>query len=48
MPVFVRFTLVAAILAALGYIGLYVMAVHFEPEQKEVRKSVPSIQIKRE
>ena len=47
MPAIVRFTILAGVLAVVGYVGLYVMAVHFEPEQKEVRKSLPSIQIKR-
>lgn len=47
MPAFVKFALFAAVLTAIGYVGMYVLAVHFEPEQKEVRKSLPSIKIQR-
>lgn len=47
MPPIVRLTLVAAVLAALGYIGLYMMAIHFEPEPSEVRKSLPGVRIER-
>lgn len=41
MPAVFKFTLLAAVLAGIGYVGLYVLAVHFEPEPKEVRKSLP-------
>lgn len=41
MPAIVKFTLIAALLAAVGYVTLYMLAVHFEPEQTEVRKSLP-------
>lgn len=41
MPAVVKFMLLTAVLAGAGYVGLYVLAVHFEPEPKEVRKSLP-------
>ncbi|MEO1695373.1 MAG: histidine kinase [Pseudomonadota bacterium] len=47
MPAFLKFAILAGVLAAAGYVGMYVLAVHFEPEQKEVRKSLPSIKIQR-
>lgn len=47
MPAIVKFVVFTAVIALAGYIALYVLAVHFEPEPKEVRKSLPSIKIKR-
>ena len=47
MNAILKFAVLAAVISAIGYVSLYVMAVHFEPEQKEVRKSIPSITIKR-
>ncbi|MEL6871380.1 MAG: hypothetical protein AAFO62_01015 [Pseudomonadota bacterium] len=41
MPVIVRFAIFAVVLSIAGYVGLYVMAKHFEPEPKEVTKSLP-------
>ncbi|MEL6298069.1 MAG: hypothetical protein AAFQ45_05830 [Pseudomonadota bacterium] len=37
----VRFAIFAIVLSVAGYIGLYVMAKHFEPEPREVTKSLP-------
>jgi len=47
MPGLVKFGILAGGISLLGYVGLYVLAVHFEPAQEEVSKSVPSITIKR-
>ncbi|MEL6623454.1 MAG: hypothetical protein AAFY53_03420 [Pseudomonadota bacterium] len=47
MPAVLKYAIVAAIVSALSYVTLYVFAVHFEPEQKEVRKSLPSVKIQR-
>jgi hypothetical protein len=41
MPAIVKFILIAALMAVIGYVSLYMLAVHFEPEQSEVRKSLP-------
>jgi len=47
MPAVLKYAIVAAIVSALSYVTLYVFAVHFEPAQKEVRKSLPSVKIQR-
>ncbi|MEO0791372.1 MAG: hypothetical protein AAFY27_02405 [Pseudomonadota bacterium] len=47
MPAVLKYAIVAAIVSALSYVTLYVFAVHFEPEQTEVRKSLPSVKIQR-
>ena len=47
MPSLFRFLIVVGSLAAITYGGLYVMAVYFEPEPKEVRKPLPGIQIRK-
>ena len=47
MQPLVRLLLVAAVLAAIAYVGLYMMAVHFEPPPEEVRKSLPGVRIDR-
>lgn len=48
MPSLFRFLMVVGTLAAVGYGSLYVLAHYFEPERKEVRKSLPSVKIRRE
>ena len=47
MPSLFRFLFVVGSFVAITYGGLYVMAVYFEPEPKEVRKPIPGIQIRR-
>ncbi len=47
MSPLIRFVLFAGVLSALAYVGLYMMAVHFEPPQTEVRKSLPGVRIER-
>jgi len=48
MPSLLRFLVIVGTLAALVYGGLYVLANHFEPEQKEVSKSVSGVKIRRQ
>lgn len=47
MPSLFRFLMVLSTVAAIGYAGLYVLAVYFEPEQSEVTKPLPSVKIRR-
>ncbi|MEZ5844612.1 MAG: hypothetical protein R3D27_12890 [Hyphomicrobiaceae bacterium] len=47
MPSLMRFLFVVGLLAAVSYSGLYVLAHHFEPEQREVVKPLPAVKIKR-
>lgn len=48
MPSLFRFLMVVGTLAAVTYGSLYVLAIYFEPSQKEVRKSLPGVKIRRE
>lgn len=48
MPSLFRFLTITGILASLVLGGLYILATQYEPEQKEVRKVVPSVTIRRE
>jgi hypothetical protein len=48
MPSLFRFLMVLVTLGAVGYGSLYVLAVYFEPDTKEVRKSIPGVKIRRE
>jgi len=48
MPSLFRFLLVLIIFGAIGYGSLYILAVYFEPEQTEVRRSLPGVKIRRE
>ena len=47
MPSLFRFLFVVGVLVAIVYGGLWALATYFEPVPKEVRKSVPGIQINR-
>lgn len=47
MPSLFRFLVTLTLLFAVGYSTLYVLAVYFEPEQKEVQKPLPSVKIRR-
>lgn len=47
MPSLFRFLLVVGTLAAVAFGGLYVLANFFEPEPREVSKSVPGVKIRR-
>ena len=46
MPSLFRFLMIVGTLVAVGYGSLYVLAHYFEP--KEVRKSLPSVKIRKE
>ncbi len=47
MPSLFRFIVVLGVLAAVGLGGLYLLAVHFEPEPKEVTKPVPGVKVRK-
>lgn len=48
MPSLIRFVVVCSILGGIVFGGLYVLAVYFEPEPKEISKSVRGIKLRRE
>ncbi len=47
MPSLFRFLVIVGALSAISIGGLYVAATYFEPEQREVSKSVPGVKIRR-
>ena len=47
MPSLFRFLVITGALTAVAFGGLYVMATYFEPEPREVSKSVPGVKIRR-
>lgn len=47
MPSLFRFVMVAGVLGALIFGGLYVAAVFLEPKQGEMSTSVPGIKVRR-
>lgn len=47
MPSLVRFLIVAGILGAVVFGGLYVMAIFLEPEQREMSTPVPGVKVRR-
>ncbi len=48
MPSLFRFLFLISVLTAGVYGGLWFLAVHHEPPQKEISKPVPGIKIRRE
>lgn len=48
MPSLFKFLAVVSTLCIMGYVGLYILAVHFEPVPKEVSDPLPSVKIRRE
>ena len=46
MPTLIRFVVVCAVLAGIGFGCLYVLAVYFEPEPKEISKSIRGIKLR--
>ncbi len=48
MPSLIRFLLVTGIISALIFGGLYVLAVRFEPPQKEISSPVYGLTLRRE
>jgi hypothetical protein len=48
MPSLFRFLLIACVLSAVAYGGLYALAVYFEPEPNEVTKPLPGVKIRRQ
>ncbi len=47
MPSLFRFLVIVGALSAISVGGLYVAATYFEPEPREVSKSVPGVKIRR-
>ncbi|MEC9367454.1 MAG: histidine kinase [Pseudomonadota bacterium] len=43
MPTLFRFVVICGFLAGLGYLSLYILATHFEPEPKEISKAVRNV-----
>lgn len=48
MPSLIRFLVVLSVLGGIVFGGLYVLAEYFEPDTKEISKSVRDIELKRE
>jgi hypothetical protein len=48
MPSLFRFLFFASALGAVVVVGLYVLAVYFEPVPHEVTKPVPGVKIRKE
>ena len=48
MPSLFRFIAVVSTICAMGYAGLYILAVHFEPQPRQVSDPLPSVKIRRE
>ena len=47
MPSLFRFLVVAGVVGAVVFGGLYVMAVYFEPEPRETSTPVPGVKVRR-
>lgn len=47
MPSLFRFVVIAGTLTAVAFGGLYVLATYFEPEPREVAKSLPGVKVRR-
>jgi hypothetical protein len=47
MPSLFRFLIVAGVLAAVVFGGLYVMAVFLEPAEREMSTPVPGVKVRR-
>ena len=45
MPTFIRFVLIVGTLIAAVYGGLYLLATQFEPQPREVTRSIGSVKI---
>ena len=48
MPSLTRFLILAGMLLASAFGGLYVLQAYYEPELREETKSVPALKIKKE
>lgn len=48
MPSLFRFLFVAGVIVGTVLGGLYVLAVYFEPEPKEISKTVPGVKIRKQ
>ncbi len=48
MPSLIRFLIVCSVLAGTVLGGLYVLAVHFEPDTKKITKPVRDVELRKE
>lgn len=48
MPSLLRFLFVVGVLGGLAFGGLYVLAEFFEPEPKEVVRTLPGVKVKKQ
>ena len=46
MPSLIRFVIFTGFIAGMGYGGLYVLATYFEPEPKEITKSLRNVKLR--
>ncbi len=46
MPSLVRFLTIVGLIFALFYGGMYVLATYFEPQPKEISKTIRNVRIK--
>jgi hypothetical protein len=47
MPSLFRFLAIVGLFAGITFGGLYALSEYFEPEQKEVKTSVPGVKVRR-
>ncbi len=48
MPSLLRFLVVVGLLCGIAYGGLYVLAEFFEPEPREVVRTVPGVKVRKQ
>ena len=48
MPSLIRFLVVCSILGGIVFGGLYVLAVYFEPDTKQITKPVRDVELRKE
>ncbi|MCG8559235.1 MAG: histidine kinase [Hyphomicrobiales bacterium] len=46
MPSLIRFVIFTGFIVGMGYGGLYVLATYFEPEPKEITKSLRNVKLR--
>ena len=47
MPSLFRFLVITGVISAITFGGLYAAATYFEPESKEVAKSLPGVKVRK-
>ena len=46
MPTLIRFLVLCGVLAGIGYGSLFVLAIYFEPEPKEISNSLRGLKLR--